>query len=235
MTFSFDRLDRDKIYLCLTSAERLRENSSGIIRSLLARGYLVVVVTTNQPYSILKKAYEKDGIDLSKVGFIDAITRYAIGEVPVGAKGVRFTSSPSDLTQLGIAISDSLKDLGGRKAAILLDSVSTMLIYLPSTNLSKFIHFVSSKLKILDMAGIFLAVEDGLDPILLSQLTTFVDQVVNMDREPAASSPPPTPPASPPPPPPRPPSSPAPPPSPRQQPQPSPQPPQPPVRRPPQA
>ncbi len=235
MTFSFDRLDRDKIYLCLTSAERLRENSSGIIRSLLARGYLVVVVTTNQPYSILKKAYEKDGIDLSKVGFIDAITRYAIGEVPVGAKGVRFTSSPSDLTQLGIAISDSLKDLGGRKAAILLDSVSTMLIYLPSTNLSKFIHFVSSKLKILDMAGIFLAVEDGLDPILLSQLTTFVDQVVNMDREPAASSPPPTPPASPPPPQPRPPSSPAPPPSPRQQPQPSPQPPQPPVRRPPQA
>ena len=216
MTFSFDRLDRDKIYLCLTSAVRLRENSSAIIRSLIARGYLVIIVTTNQPYTILKKHYEKDGIDLSKVGFIDAITRYAVGEVPVGAKGVRFTSSPSDLTQLGIAISDSLKDLGGRKAAILLDSVSTMLIYLPSTNLSKFIHFVSSKLKILDMVGIFLAVEDGLDPTLLSQLTTFVDQVMNMDREPGAASPPPGPPPSP-----APPS------------QPSPQPPQPPFRRPP--
>ena len=200
MTFSFDRLDKDKIYLCLTSAEHLRENSSVIIRSLLAKGYIVVVVTTNQPYAILKKNYEKDGIDLSKVGFIDAITRYAIGEVPVGAKGVRFTSSPSDLTQLGIAISDALKDLGGRKAAILLDSVSTMLIYLPSTNLSKFIHFVSSKLKILDMAGIFLAVEDGLDPTLLSQLTTFVDQVINMEREQASAppSPPPFPPAQPP-------------------------------------
>jgi hypothetical protein len=229
MTFSFDRLDKDKIYLCLTSAERLRENSSGIIRSLLAKGYVVIVVTTNQPYAILKKNYEKDGIDLSKVGFIDAITRYAVGEVPVGAKGVRFTSSPSDLTQLGIAISDSLKDLSGRKAAILLDSVSTMLIYLPSTNLSKFIHFVSSKLKILDMAGIFLAVENGLDPTLLSQLTTFVDQVVNMDRE--ASSPPPSSPPSPPSPPPRPP-SPAPPQPPPPS-QPAPQPPQQPYRRPP--
>ena len=226
MTFSFDRLDRDKIYLCLSSAERLRENSSSIIRSLLSRGYLVIVVTTNQPYAILKKTYEKDGIDLSRVGFIDAITRYAVGEVPVGAKGVRFTSSPSDLTQLGIAISDSLKDMSGRKAAILLDSVSTMLIYLPSTNLSKFIHFVSSKLKILDMAGIFLAVEDGLDPTLLSQLTTFVDQVVNMDRE-AASSPPPSPPPTLPP---RPPSPSSPPPP---QPQPSPQPPQAPYRKPP--
>ncbi|HXW99332.1 MAG TPA: hypothetical protein VEI51_06385 [Methanomicrobiales archaeon] len=209
MTFSFDRLDKDKIYLCLTSAERLRENSGEIIRSLLARGYMVVVVTTNQPYAILRKNYEKDGIDLSKVGFIDAITRYAVGEVPVGAKGVRFTSSPSDLTQLGIAISDALKDMGGRKAAILIDSVSTMLIYLPSTSLSKFIHFVSSKLKILDMAGIFLAVEDGLDPTLLSQLTTFVDQVVNMDRDhggesrvqapPPPPQPPRTPPSSPPP------------------------------------
>ena len=204
MTFSFDRLDKDKIYLCLTSAERLRENSSGIIRSLLARGYLVIVVTTNQPYAILKKAYEKDGIDLSHVGFIDAITRYAVGEVPVGAKGVRFTSSPSDLTQLGIAITDSLKDMGDRKAAILIDSVSTMLIYLPSTNLSKFIHYISSKLKILDMAGIFLAVEDGLDPTLLSQLTTFVDQVVNMDREETSPAIPP----APPPPPPRPPDQP---------------------------
>jgi hypothetical protein len=190
-------------------------------------------VTTNQPYSILKKAYEKDGIDLSRVGFIDAITRYAVGEVPAGARGVRFTSSPSDLTQLGIAISDSLKDMGGKKAAILLDSVSTMLIYLPSANLSKFIHFVSSKLKILDMAGIFLAVEDGLDPTLLSQLTTFVDQVVNMDKDRATTPPPPPSPSPPPSPPPRPPSSPpvSPPPPPPAQP--SPQPPQPPRRQPP--
>ncbi len=231
MTFAFDRLDKDKIYLCLSSAERLRENASSIIRGLLSRGYVVVVVTTNQPYAILKKTYEKDGIDLSRVGFIDTITRYAIGEVPAGARGVRFTSSPSDLTQMGIAISDSLKDMGGKKAAILLDSVSTMLIYLPSANLSKFIHFVSSKLKILDMTGIFLAVEDGLDPMLLSQLTTFVDQVVNMDKE-QASAPPPSPPSSPPPsPPPRPPSSSMPPPPPPAQP-PS-QPTQPPRRQPP--
>jgi hypothetical protein len=218
MTFAFDRLDKDKIYLCLSSAERLRENASSIIRGLLSRGYVVVVVTTNQPYAILKKTYEKDGIDLSRVGFIDTITRYAVGEIPAGARGVRFTSSPSDLTQMGIAISDSLKDMGGKKAAILLDSVSTMLIYLPSANLSKFIHFVSSKLKILDMAGIFLAVEDGLDPILLSQLTTFVDQVVNMDKEQETSPPPSPPPSSPPFPPPRPPSSSMPPPPPPAQP-----------------
>ena len=235
MTFSFDRLDRDKIYLCLSSADRLKENSSSLIRGLLARGYVVIVVTTNQPYSILRKAYEKDGIDLSKLRFIDAITKYAIGEVPSGIPGARFTSSPSDLTQLGIAIGDSLKEMSGRKAAILLDSVSTMLIYLPSANLSKFIHFVSSKLKILDMAGIFLAVEDGLDPILLSQLTTFVDQVVNMDGKPDTS--PQSPPASPPPPPPpqpRPPSSIPPPPQPPAQPQrPAPQAPHPPGRQPP--
>ncbi|MDD1667074.1 MAG: hypothetical protein LUO96_01265, partial [Methanomicrobiales archaeon] len=217
MTYSFDRLDRDKIYLCLSSAERLRENASSIIRSLTGKGYVVVIVTTNQPYSILKKAYEKDGIDLTHVRFIDAITKYAIGEVPANVPGARFTSSPSDLTQLGIAIDESLKDLAGRKAAILLDAVSTMLIYIPSANLSKFIHFVSSKLKIRDMAGIFLAVETGLDPTLLSQLTTFVDQVVNMDKE-QASSPPPAAPPSPPPPPPTPPtrpSTPPPPPPPR--------------------
>jgi hypothetical protein len=80
------------------------------------------------------------------------------------------------------------------------------------------------------MAGIFLAVEDGLDPTLLSQLTTFVDRVVNMDREQDTSPPsPPQPPSPPSPPPPRPPSSSTPPPPA----QPSSQPPQPPRRQPP--
>jgi hypothetical protein len=56
---------------------------------------------------------------------------------------------------------------------------STMLIYLSSPNISKFIHFVTNKLRLMDISGIFLAVEKGLDPMLMTQLTTFVDTVID--------------------------------------------------------
>ena len=61
------------------------------------------------------------------------------------------------------------------------DSFSTMLIYLSSANISKFIHFVTNKLRLMDISGVFLAVEKGLDPLLMTQRTTFVDMVVETD------------------------------------------------------
>jgi hypothetical protein len=54
-----------------------------------------------------------------------------------------------------------------------------MLIYLSSQNISKFIHFVTNKLRLMNISGVFLAVEKGLDPMFMSQLTTFVDTVVD--------------------------------------------------------
>lgn len=142
-----------------------------------------MVITTNQPSMVLRKLYLQEGIDLEHVRFIDAITKYAIGKVPEDVENVVFVKSPDDLTDMGIAITQILKEEGEEEVFILFDSVSTMLIYLSSTNISRFIHFVTSKLKITGIAGVFLAVEKGLDPLLLSQLTTFVDEVVDTEKE----------------------------------------------------
>jgi hypothetical protein len=42
---------------------------------------------------------------------------------------------------------------------------------------------VTNKLRLMDISGIFLAVEKGLDPQLLSQLTTFVDVIIEFPEE----------------------------------------------------
>ena len=76
-----------------------------------------------------------------------------------------------------------LKKYEGQKTVIFLDSVNAMLIHSSSTDLTKFIHFVISKLRIMNIAGILLAVEKGLDPVLLTQLTTFADDLVGFPEE----------------------------------------------------
>ncbi|MEN6610049.1 MAG: hypothetical protein ABFC24_04340 [Methanoregulaceae archaeon] len=173
-------LDQNKIFLILSQPGKMRERNMEIIRIISGLGFHTLVVTTNFPYSVLKKLYEQNGIALSKVTFIDAVTRNSIGSVENIPGEVRYVNSPANLTDMGIAVTSALKDLSGKKVCILYDSISTMLIYLSSQNISKFIHFVTTKLRLLDLSGIFLAAEKGIDPQLQSQLATFVDTVIDI-------------------------------------------------------
>jgi len=181
MTFSINLSGEQKLYLVMSAPDHLKINNIEIIRFLIQNNNSVIIVTTNQPYSALLASYEKNRLDISKIQFIDAITKYAIGKVPSEPKNCRFVSNPSNLTELGIAITEVLNAFSQEKPCIFFDSVSTMLIYIPSTNISKFIHFVTSKLRLLESPGVFLAVEKGLDPLLMTQLTTYVDAVIDME------------------------------------------------------
>lgn len=186
MSIDLTGIGQNRLFLVLSSAERLKQNNISIIRSLTGQGHRVVVITSNHPSAVLKKLYAAEGIEMGRVSFIDTITKYAMGRVPEGQEDCRYISSPSNLTDLGIAITEVLNTLSGEKACLLFDSISTLLIYIPSTNISKFIHFITSKLRLVDASGIFLAVEKGLDPLLLTQLTTYVDGTIDMDMSPRA-------------------------------------------------
>lgn len=176
-----EALEEKRIFLLLSSPGHVRERNLEVIRELSTLGYHTIVITTNYPYTILVRMYGERGIAPGSVSFIDAVTRNSIGHAENIPGVVRYVNNPGNLTDLGIAVAESLKDHSGKKVCILYDSISTMLIYLSSANISKFIHFVTNKLRLMDTSGIFLAVEKGLDPMLMSQLTTFVDSVIDTE------------------------------------------------------
>jgi KaiC/GvpD/RAD55 family RecA-like ATPase len=171
-----------KLYLVISAPAEIRNKNIELIEKLLSENYYVLVITTNQPYEILKKNYEKAGVPMDRIHFVDTVTKYAMGRDPQPAKNCRFVNNPANLTEIGIAATEAFKDLEGKKVCLLFDSVSSMLIYLSSQNITKFIHFVTNKLRLLNFAGIFLVVEKGLDPDVLDQLTTFVDTVIDSDK-----------------------------------------------------
>jgi len=177
--FSKEELDKNKIFLVLTSPAKIRERNIEIIRDVSSMGYHTLVITTNFPFSVLVKLYKENGIDPANVSFVDAVTRSSLGNVDNIPGTVRYVNNPANLTDLGIAVTEMLKEQSTKKVCILFDSVSTMLIYISSPNISKFIHFVTNKLRLMNLSGIFLAAEKGLDPQLLSQLTTFVDNILD--------------------------------------------------------
>lgn len=170
-------LNGSRIILVLTPANSLRESNLNLGKKILALGYSLIVVTTNYPQAILQRLYEQEGMDTSRIYYIDAITQYSLGTAPSPAARCIFVSSPANLTDMGIAITQLIQEMPRQKVCVLFDSVSTMVLYLQSESISKFIHFVSTKLRLLDGSGVYLAVEKGLDPKLLTQLTTLVDRV----------------------------------------------------------
>jgi hypothetical protein len=86
MTFSIRMSDENKLYLVMSPAEKLKINNIEIIRQLVTDNHPVLIITTNQPYSTLVNSYESNGLDISKICFIDAITKYALGKFPSDVK-----------------------------------------------------------------------------------------------------------------------------------------------------
>lgn len=169
-----------KIFLALSEATSLSETNYTLVKQLSDLQMRIIMITVNQPSPTLKTIYSKNGIDISRVIFIDGITKYALGGLPRDIDNAIFISSPSNLTEIGIGITEMLKENPDEKTCVIIDSVNTMLVYLPAASVLKFIHFLSSKLRLMDSIGVFLAVEDGLDPVLLTQLTTFADEVLRV-------------------------------------------------------
>lgn len=174
-----EKLDEGDSFLVLSSASTLKENNIRLVREVQNLQYHIIMITFNQPSPILKRTYLKNNIDLETIIFIDAVSKYALGTLPEDIDRAVFINNPRNLTNLSVAISEMVKEFAGTKTCVILDSISTMLIYLSSGDISKFSHFMTSKLAILGMPGFFVAVENGLNPMLMTHLSTFTDEVID--------------------------------------------------------
>ena len=183
MAFLLQEIGDEEIFLIMASATEIRNKNIELIRVLLEKGNDVLVITTNQPYDVLKKYYQMNNIPMEKIFIVDTITKYAMGHDHEPVENCRFVNNPSDMTAIGIAVTEALKELKGRKVSLLFDSINAMLIYISSQNITRFVHFVTSKLRLMGFSGIFLAVEKGIDPDVLVQLSTLVDSIIDFDKE----------------------------------------------------
>ncbi|WAI00938.1 DUF7504 family protein [Methanogenium organophilum] len=136
------------------------------------------MITANQPSLILSKMYSRAGIDPKMVYFIDAITNYALGKDEEDSDNTLFISNPGDLTEIGISLTKALEKCENEDVCIVLDSISTLLIYVSSSKISKFLHYLTNKIRLSDIHGVLFAAKNGLDPGFMIQLTTFVDEII---------------------------------------------------------
>jgi len=165
--------------LIIGTADNLIKNSIDVVKELLKTHDSGVMITVNQPYTAINKIFKKNKVNVDKLFFVDCITKTAV-QKSEKEEGVLFISSPSALTEIGMGMTEALESLKGKKKFVFIDSLGTFLIYNSSGSISKFSHFLITKMSIMGVDGIFMSVEKEMDEKLISELQSFCEKTITL-------------------------------------------------------
>lgn len=133
-----------------------------------------VYVTTNKPYSDLLKTIS---LPPGNVHYVDTITSLT-GRETIDAASVTYLDSPLALVELNMAIAEKLKATVSNQKFLVLDSISTLLVYNTPQSVEKFCHTVIAKNRQENTLAVFLMIESEEHRAVVETLSQFVDNVI---------------------------------------------------------
>lgn len=114
-----------------------------------------------------------------KFVFMDAYS-WRLGEEVEGKYAIQ---GPSDLNQINMTLTDALRDVGDIEKRMVIDSVSTLILYTDKDSAAKFLQVVSAKTKA-NNGVLLLTVEEGVqDEEAISTLNYVADGVIRFEME----------------------------------------------------
>ena len=145
-----------------------------------------VYVSSNRPATDLLDRFGQNGFDLktaldtAKIIIVDLVSK-SVG-ANLQAKNVLFVHSPEDLSATQLAIEKALEstDITPGQSWILSDSISTLLIYNSTGSVLQFFHFLTGRLRVLQMTGLILSQEGSVEEKTLSAIRHFCDMSIKL-------------------------------------------------------
>lgn len=164
----------------INDEEYLEKNMVILNEVLKQENAVCVYVTLNRPYSVLIKILEKNNIKTDKLFFIDCITKTLGTENE--EKKCLFLENPQNLTNITIAIEEIISTIPSKDKSLFVDPLSALLIYNRTETISKFLHFLTGKIRVLNLNGVLLSTEKELDSEFADQMEQFVDKTVDLSK-----------------------------------------------------
>jgi KaiC/GvpD/RAD55 family RecA-like ATPase len=123
--------------------------------------------------------------DSAHLGIVDCVTQHQ-GRSPSDTDIVKYASSPTDMTGIGIKFSDFLEEFyterGVRQNRIVLDSISTLLMYSDLQTVFRFMHVLTSRIEDANAIGIFVIESTAHDDEAMNTLKQLFDGLVTFDE-----------------------------------------------------
>ena len=180
------RLPDNFVVMAIVPFQHFNDVNLHLISFLLKKyGAQGSYITINRPYKSMVQLFKKENMDVQNLFFIDCITKEL--KEREQAKNCYFVGSPSNLTEIAIALDPVFKE--GKHKFIFLDSLDTLTVYNPVESVIRFAHFLTSKVRLHDLSGVMLAVHENSDARLVSELAQFCDKVIDLRLFPSKALP----------------------------------------------
>ena len=136
-----------------------------------------VYVTLNKPFETMEPLFKKNGIDTEMIIFIDAVTKTAGGKI-TKTKNCLFIGNPENMSDISVAMDQAIRALPKKDKFLFFDSLSTLALFNNIETVARFIHFLSSKMRVWKVKGIIISLERKGDKELIEELSQFCDVLI---------------------------------------------------------
>lgn len=145
-----------------------------------------VVVTTRDSADRVLAEYRSllSNPDGTSPGIVDCVTRHRGGS-PRETDLVKYTSSPGDMTGIGIEFSgflDAFYTGGVHQNRVVVDSLSTLLVYSDLETVFRFMHVLTSRIADTDAIGLHVLDSTAHDDEARNTLNQLFDGLVEVDE-----------------------------------------------------
>lgn len=132
-----------------------------------------VYVSISKPFEKVVNAVKN--VDWGKVLFLDGVSRSLRKKAPEG-EGCVFLQGPTSLTEIGIYLTKASQktELG----FVIVDSVSSLLVYNKDATVLRFVQYLVAKTKNLELVGIVVVSKDDEEKAVFKMLNDMSDKVI---------------------------------------------------------
>jgi KaiC/GvpD/RAD55 family RecA-like ATPase len=124
--------------------------------------------------------------DDATVGVVDCVTQHQ-GRSVQDSETIKYASSPMDMTGIGIKFSEFVEefytDRGHTRNRVLLDSLSTLLMYSDLQTVFRFMHVFTSRIENADALGVHVIESTAHDAETMNTMKQLFDGVIETDED----------------------------------------------------
>jgi KaiC/GvpD/RAD55 family RecA-like ATPase len=156
-------------------------NTQSVI-SMMSQSYNGIYISFQRPFKNISSLLEQKGVDISKLYFIDVATAFAEEEQEKNLRCLHI-SSAIDVDELVRAIYTTINKLKGEKCFIFMDSLTTITLYKPLSELLRLSEFLIRTVKINGSHNVVLILnvaKDLAQKKFIKDIAFRVDEVITM-------------------------------------------------------
>ena len=173
------KLNDEFIALLNTNSKYYFDSVLESVKFMTDKGMGGVYLTSAHPHDYMMKVFERYNIETKNLFFIDTISCMA-GKSPGESGNCVFIENPAALEEVGMWTSMLLERVGSKDKFLIVDSLSTLLIYNTVEMLKKFSQFSITRLRLQGASGLFVSIDMEIDEGFYDTLATLCDNIIKV-------------------------------------------------------